>query len=161
MTRVELYSSLDELTNASAIVATGAVVGQSTVRDIDELTEFTISQFRIETILKSDGVHSAGDTIEVRQLGGLDQNAPTPIISSGVSYLLYLTPSGLASPLDTHFYITGANAGLFASNDSVAGTRSASGEFFQVDSEPGERLPSSVDLQEAKRATEWKVIKFE
>lgn len=154
MSRVQLFGSLDELSDASALVVIGSVVDQTVARDIDELTVFTISTVQIDDLVKSDGMRQVGEAIQVRQLGGEDQAAPTPVLSSEGEYLLYLTPSGLAAPLDTQFYVTGANAGMYVSSRDSARGSVDSTEFVQVDAEPGEQLPSSVDLGEALGATD-------
>mgnify|MGYP001048322345 CR=1 FL=1 len=154
MSRVQHYASLDELSDASAVVVVGSVVDQTVARDIDELTEFTISTVQIDEVVKSDGTHQAGDTIQVRQLGGGEQAAPTPVLSTESKYLLYLTPSGLAAPLDSQFYVTGANAGVYASAGASARGTEVTSEFLQVDAEPGEQLPSVIEVDDALRAAQ-------
>lgn len=80
--------------------------------------------------------------------------APTPVLSAENTYLLYLTPSGLAAPLDSQFYVTGANAGVFASTRTGARGTEIPSEFLQIDPEPGERLPSTIKTDDARRAAE-------
>lgn len=154
MSRVQLYASLEELSDASTVVVVGSVVNQALARDIDELTEFTISTIQIEEVIKSDGKRESGGTLQVRQLGGGEQAAPTPVLSAESKYLLYLTPSGLAAPLESQFYVTGANAGIYASAAVNARGTDAPSEFVQVDAEPGEQLPPTVEVDEALRAAD-------
>lgn len=85
--------------------------------------------------------------VEVRQFGGDSLEPPVSLLEVGDQYLLYLTPSGLAAPLDAQYYVTGANAGIFANGDAESARGSS--VFRKFDGEPGEELPESVTVQEA------------
>lgn len=154
VSRVQLYSSLQELTEDSDIVVVGSVTSQEVVQDIDAGTDFTIS-----TVLVTDVVHSvdslaSGSTAEVRQIGSGSQPAPTPLLSTDGTYLLYLTASGLDAPLDAQFYITGANAGVYRSSTDSARAIDSQEAFEQVDPHPGEALPVETNLEEARASSD-------
>lgn len=150
-TRVELYSSVEALAEDSSLVLVGTVTSQRVVADIDEMTDFTISSVEVGEVTKSEVVLDSGTTIEVRQLGSDNQTGPAPLLASGGTYLLYLTPSGLEGDLAAQFYVTGGSAGLYKASDSAG--RSAGGAssatFTQVQAEEGEALPSDLALDDA------------
>lgn len=156
--RVKLYSSVDEMSDESTVIIVGRVAAQETTRDIDDL-DFTISQIEVDEVVKSDVPLEAGDIVEVRQVGPLpDEESeatvvpPTPLFEADQTYLLYLHPSALPEPLDTQFYVTGANAGAFQSTGALS--RRGSASFEAVDHSEGEELPTELTLDEALQAAE-------
>lgn len=141
--RVELYSSVAELADASPEIIIGQVERQTVTADIDEITDFTISEVVITDVIKSSLGLEIGDKVKVRQIGSPDLEPPAPLLTSQNGYLLYLTPSGLEGDLATQFYITGGNAGLYAtSNDEQL--RGGTAEYDQLQSTPGEGLPQTI-----------------
>lgn len=147
MTRVQLYASVEELASDSVLVVVGSVISERTVADIDD-TPFTIATVEIAEVIKGQDL---GKTVEVRQLGGEGLEPPVALLEVGGQYLLYLTASGLSAPLDTQYYVTGANAGIYASDEKE--TERGSTVFTQVDREPGEALPELITLTEAKNSS--------
>ena len=141
--RVELYDSVASMAEDSSAVVVGTVSGQRTVADIDQTTHFTLSTITVTSTPKSDGSVAEGSTVIVRQIGSVEQPAPTPLLEIGTTYLLYLTPSGLSGELASQFYITGGNAGLYQAKGSVD-QQTEEQIFIQVEKEEGENLPSEL-----------------
>lgn len=152
MSRVHLYSSVEELAADSAVVLVGSVVEQTVAQDIEPTTDFTVSTVQISEVIQSDRDLAVGGTVRVRQIGSEEQPPSTPIFTPGSTYLLYLTSSGLAAPLDSQFYVTGANAGAYLAPADQARSAQGSETFTQVDPEPGENLPTSISLDDAQRS---------
>lgn len=144
MTRVQLYASLEQLASGSILVVVGSVTSERTVADIDD-TPFTIATVQITEVIKGQ---DSDKTVEVRQLGGEGLEPPVALLEVGGQYLLYLTASGLPAPLDAQYYVTGANAGIYVTDEKE--TARGSTVFTQVTREPGEALPELITLTEAK-----------
>lgn len=142
--RVEFYNSVEALTADSSVVVVGTVVEQRSVTDIDPETPFTISTIEVVSSEKGDG---AASPLEVRQLGSSEESGPAPLLESGETYLLFLTPSGLDGDLASQFYVTGGNAGIYVAPQSAA--RSTEGAtattFEQVEAEEGDELPAQLN----------------
>lgn len=152
-TRAQLYSGLDAMAADSSVVVVGVVGDQRVTADIDDVTDFTISSFEVSEVLKSDGVVDPGATIDVRQLG--DEVVPVELLSPGSVYLLYLTASGLEGELASHYYVTGANAGIYQAVAAQSrGGAAADDEFVQVQPTEGEPLPEELSLPEALASSE-------
>lgn len=144
--RVRIYSSAAEMASDSVAVVVGTVADTDTVDDIDATTDFTVSNFNVNKVLKGD--LAEGSSITVRQLGSEEQMAPATLLEPGTTYLLYLTASGLGGNLASQYYVTGGNAGLYSAASTAAKARSAdastSQQFTQLDPEEGEDLPQSI-----------------
>ncbi|GMA23474.1 hypothetical protein GCM10025864_12330 [Luteimicrobium album] len=150
--RARLYNSPEDMASDSSAVIVGTVSGTRTVDDIDATTDFTLSDLRVDKVLK--GGFAEGASITVRQLGSKEQAPPATLLKPGSEYLLYLTASGLDGDLAKQYYVTGGNAGLYAASaNSTASTRANlaadDAGFAQVDPEPGENLPESLTAESA------------
>lgn len=141
--RVELYGSVADLAEDSSIVLVGTVSTQQVATDIDPTTPFTLSTLTVMDIAKPNGSFTEGSTVIVRQIGADSRPTATTLMETGRTYLVYLTPSGLAGELASQFYITGGNAGLYQATDKV-------NVFAQVQQEEGDTLPGELNLQQAK-----------
>ncbi|WP_129789244.1 hypothetical protein [Promicromonospora panici] len=141
--RVKLYDSVADLAADSGLVVTGQVVDQTTATDIDDVSEFTLSTFEISTVI-AGAADVAGQQVVVRQHGSAEHLPPAPLLEKEGAYLLYLTPSGLDGELAKHYYITGANAGMYQATGSLA--RTATDTFTQIAPEEGENLRSNSPL---------------
>ena len=161
VSRVRLYSSVGEIADDSAVVATGRVTAQRVVRDIDEDTDFTLSTVRVLSVKKAgeDDI-STGDSIVVRQTGSSDQPSGESFLAPGGAYLLYLTASGLPGTQADQFYVTGATAGVYrlqleaSSSPSVDAQQERAAaepttEFVRQDPDSGDSLPSTLSLESA------------
>lgn len=146
--RVELYSSVAELANASPEIVVGQVDNQTVAADIDDITDFTLSEIAITDVVKSSSGLEVGDTVTVRQIGSSDLEPPAPLLKTLSTYLLYLTPSGLEGELGSQFYVTGGNAGLYAASNDVQ-PRSSAPAYEQLQSTPGENLPQVISEPDA------------
>ncbi|MGW9113562.1 hypothetical protein [Microbacterium sp. NPDC055683] len=146
---MQLYESVQALADDSVVVAVVHVISQESANDIEEdkTAEFTLSTVVIDKVVKSDGP-TVGSEIIVRQDGGTQQASPTELVKVGDTYLLYLTASGLEGDLASQYYVTGANAGIYAASQDTAG-RGTSQVFEQVVAETGEDLPAQITLEEA------------
>lgn len=150
--RVKLYPSVKSMADDSSAVVVGTVTEQRVAADIDETTEFTISTVEVSEVQKSKDSISRGDKLIVRQVGSQKQAAPGPLMAVGATYLLYLTPSGLEGELREHFYITGANAGLYQAASAERRASYASNDVFkQVEKQDGEDLPAEITLSESTK----------
>ncbi|WP_188042613.1 hypothetical protein [Changpingibacter yushuensis] len=95
VSRVTLYDSLSEMSDASDLIVVGTVSSQEVVRDITEEDDFTVSSFNVTRVVKGADA-KAGDVVEVRQIGSVDQQTGVEMLNADQVYLLYLTPSGLS-----------------------------------------------------------------
>lgn len=137
--RARLYASLDELALDSDAIVTGTVVSQEVVRDILPTHDFTLSQVEISSITKGTQIVNH-EVITVRQHGSASQTPPAPLMEVGSDYLLFLVQSGLSGDLAAHFYVTGANAGLYRNNTDGTG-------FVQMAASEGENLPMTISRE--------------
>jgi len=126
----------------SALVIIGTVVSDSVVTDVDPVTEFTLATIRIGDVVKARSPFVQGSKVVVRQVGSASQITEVPLMKVGRQYLLYLTPSGLPGERATQFYVTGANAGVYAQSGDPS-------SFKQVQRRDGEDLPVTVTRQGA------------
>ena len=162
VSRVTLYDSLSEMSDASDLIVVGTVSSQEVVRDITEEDDFTVSSFNVTRVVKGADA-KAGDVVEVRQIGSVDQQTGVEMLNADQVYLLYLTPSGLSGDLASQYYVTGAEAGIYeatsggSSNQSVLkSTSQADSEkadkvsFGRVELDTGDTLPATVTLPEAE-----------
>jgi hypothetical protein len=142
--RAEFYGSVGELADASSLVVRGTVAEQTVASDITPDLPFTLSTFDIQEVLEGEGA-VAGTQVTVRQIGiEYEVDAPAPLLEVGQEYLLFLTPSGLDAPLDVHFYVTGGNAGLYASAADATARRGGEIAFTQVEASEEDDLPAEI-----------------
>lgn len=146
--RVRYYQSLGDLAEDSSAVVYGVVVDQEVVADIDPITNFTLSTLRVDRVIKGDSVEK-DDRVVIRQFGKEGDRGPSPLMTVGSSYLLYLTLSGLPGPQSTQYYVTGGNAGLFGQADAKSRTEEFDASFRQLAPDEGDALPRAVTLSEA------------
>ena len=97
---------------------------------------------KIDETVKTLKSTEPGSTVIVRQTGSSSQAPAVPLLKVGEQYLLYLTPSGLDGEQAEQFYVTGANAGIYAETSS-------GDEYRQVQRQEGEDLPLTVTEEEA------------
>ncbi len=140
--RVQLFSSLDEMADDSDEVATVVVDSQEEVYDIDETTPFVLTRVTVQEGYK--GSLHGGDEIIVRQTGFVEES----LLENGSSYLLYLVPSGLDGELAGHYYINGVTAGIYQVEAPTARSRSQQPGLQRVDVESGDDLPNAVSMDE-------------
>jgi len=138
--RANLYESIDDLARDSTAIVVGTVTGQ---REDDDVI---ISMFEVSNapsnpqlganVESADSPVVAGDTVEVRQMdSGAASSPAAPLLTSDKEYLLFLTPSMLAGDPATQFYVTGAEAGLYARDGD---------EFRRVMTDTGDTLPETI-----------------
>ena len=91
-----------------------------------------------------------GQVLEVRQAGSAKPLGPSQLLGAGGRYLLFLTPSGLAGPLASQYYITGVDAGVYLMRvgDKIAPDMQVS-QFHRND---GDVLPNSPTLADIARS---------
>jgi hypothetical protein len=143
--RAVSYGSVEAIAGDSAAVVTGTAGAQSTVRDLDDVTDFTLTEFTVESSeAQGDGAPSPGTTITVRQVGVVD-NAPAPILESDQNYLLFITPSMLEGDLAAQYYVTGADAGLYVAGDAAKG---APATYTRLAPNEVDQLPEQLTLNE-------------
>lgn len=134
--RHKLYDSIDALAADSSAIVLGEVVRQRTEGDA------TLSSVVVESAptnpqlgAEVEGGASAiepGDVVEVRQMAA-------PYLVSGGQYALFLTPTMLEGALASQYYITGAEAGIYArEGDSL----------HRVALDSGDDLPETIELAE-------------
>jgi hypothetical protein len=143
--RAVSYESVEAISGDSAAVVTGTAGAQSTVRDLDDVTDFTLTEFTVEGAeAQGDGSPAPGTTITVRQVGSTD-NAPAPILESGRNYLLFITPSMLEGDLASQYYVTGADAGLYVAADAARG---ATATYTRLAPNEVDQLPEQLTLDD-------------
>jgi hypothetical protein len=147
--RVERYTSVEQLAEDSALIAVGTVVEQTTATDIDATTPFTLSSFEITEVSKGDAAVGEGDNIIVRQIGSEAEAGPADLFERGATYLLYLTPSGLEGKLASQFYVTGGTAGIYQAESASRGSDSTDALFTHAPSDEGDVLPDSLSVDGA------------
>lgn len=136
--RANYYHSSLQLLNDSSAAVVGTVTSQRVVADITPDTPFTISTVQVAEVHKGKATGILpGSTIEVRETGTVDGMPSVKYLTTGETYLLYLTKSGLPGALAEQYYITGADVGSYV---KVAGGQ----DFQQLNSDPGDNLPSKV-----------------
>lgn len=150
LSRVRLYANVAEMAADSKLVVVGTATRQSVAADIDPNTDFTLSDVRIVKVLRGADV-TTGTSVIVRQSGSDKQTPPVPLLQPGRTYLLYLTASGLDGPLSSQYYITGANAGIYAlpANSRAATDPTPATPFAQVQRQNGENLPATLNSEQA------------
>ncbi|WP_341940723.1 hypothetical protein [Microbacterium sp. LWH10-1.2] len=146
--RHEIFSSNQELIEASEVMVTGTVLSQQEKTIGDDLAPTTFSEVEVIASFTPEGLARntpensapqirAGDTITVMQLGGKGWDTPYPLLAEKQTYLLLLNSSGVEGV--DGYYTAGGPAGIF--------TPTASG--FEPTSTDGDKLTaiSSADLK--------------
>lgn len=155
VSRVELYTSLQDLAADSPVIVAGTAGPQQTATDVTPDMHFTLTSFTVAVPLAPAGDPLGGPSITVRQVGSADQPAPVPLLVTGQAYLLFLTPSGLSGPLASHYYVTGASAGLYRSQNTdplptdVQQWHSA--VFEEAAPDPADDLPDTITVGDVPR----------
>lgn len=147
--RAALYDSVAAIAADSGVVAT-VKVGSQVVLEAE--IPYTVSTVEVEQTFSPDGLGEnlpeearggvmTGDRIDVRQLGTAEYaSLPAPLMKTGSTYLLFLTPTMLKGEAGADFFVVGGNAGIYSSD----GKTYTHGEFPD-----GDKLPevlSEADL---------------
>lgn len=152
MSRVKLYDSEKSLADDSVAIVIGRVTDQSVERGIlDDSTDFTINDISIFSKIKGGDEVDPGNVIKVRQTGSEEQVSGDKLLDDGVTYLLYLSPSGLDGALSQQYYITGATAGVYQADESSSNTVNMQNDngngfiFKRVNADSGDNLPETIN----------------
>ncbi|MFS0731893.1 hypothetical protein ABC304_07790 [Microbacterium sp. 1P10UB] len=133
--RAELYDSIDGLASDSTAIVIGTVTDQSTDGGA------TVSSLEVAIAPASPQLGATapdaeavkvGDTVAVRQ-----DPASRPLLETGRTYVLWLTPTMLDGAAATQFFITGSNAGMYILDGAVA---------RRVAMETGDTLPETITV---------------
>jgi hypothetical protein len=147
LSRVHLYSTLEELTDESVLVILGTVANQETAYDINDSIAFTLATVEVSSIEKGDLEGTA--EIIVRQTGALERGES--ILQSGETYLFYLVASGLEGDLANQYYITGATAGVYRVDQNPQdGDDGSYGLLERVDKDSEDLLPDEATLTQVR-----------
>ncbi len=145
--RVTLYSSLNQLVAASAIIVSGSVTGQA-VESADgvDASPGTVSTFPVTESFSPAGIASSlggetrpsparGTAVTIRQFG-TPGGASTggPLLELNGRYLLFLNPTALPGPAAEDYFIVGSEAGIYR----------ADGDRFVRVSSGGDQLPQTI-----------------
>lgn len=150
MSRVKLYNGVEELDDDSVLVVIGTVEDQEVVADIDPVTDFTLNSLRVSSVIKG-GEGLTGEKLTVRQFGSSKSGSTPELMENGGVYLLYLTESELEGELADHYYITGANAGIYSKTSNGQKTSTSNDAVFaRFAPQEGEDLPVEITVAEAK-----------
>jgi len=153
LSRVQYYDSMKAMAADSAVIVIGTPQSETVVADIDGVLDFTLASFVVDKVVKGHQSVKVHDAIIVRQIGArsgeetntsIPQGAVVPLLDIDVRYLLYLTPSGLSGDLAFHYYVTGANAGIY-----VASSARGLGGFTRVNHD-ADTLPESLSEDKAQ-----------
>lgn len=162
ISRAELYSSVQNLTDASDLVIIGRVIDTSVVQDIDGVTDFTLLRVSVLRTIHGDAGAAGNSAIIVRQTGSPSQGPSEALLAKDDVAMLFLVESGLSGDLAKQYYVTGVTAGLYRANVTAAALQSgaplttaqafADGgagtklRFDRVDAESGDGLPASLTI---------------
>lgn len=146
--RVQIYKSDTALANDSSVVVAVTVANQTVTRDIDEITDFTLSNVSVNEVAK--GAVSPGATLVVRQFGTQEFPGPADMLQVGESYLLYLTASGLTGDLASQYYVTGGTAGLYEANDPGAAADPAEVQYTHVESDDPDKISTEITVDDVQ-----------
>lgn len=151
--RVRIYESMVELEDDSPLIITGEISRTSVIRDIDDITDFTLLDVKVSQTLK--GTVNSGSII-VRQTGSAEQGSAEPLLQTGDVVMLFLTPTDLPGEQSSQYYVTGATAGVYRVTDDTQQSwnvlRSQHGNasdawqpvFERVNVDSGDELPSEL-----------------
>ena len=142
--RVRIYESM---------IITGEISRTSVIRDIDDITDFTLLDVKVSQTLK--GTVNSGSII-VRQTGSAEQGSAETLLQTGDVVMLFLTPTDLPGEQSSQYYVTGATAGVYRVTDDTQQSwnvlRSQHGNasdawqpvFERVNVDSGDELPSEL-----------------
>lgn len=151
--RVRIYESMVELEDDSPLIITGEISRTSVIRDIDDITDFTLLDVKVSQTLK--GTVNSGSII-VRQTGSAEQGSAGTLLQTGDVVMLFLTPTDLPGEQSSQYYVTGATAGVYRVTDDTQQSwnvlRSQHGNasdawqpvFERVNVDSGDELPSEL-----------------
>lgn len=151
--RVRIYESMVELEDDSPLIITGEISRTSVIRDIDDITDFTLLDVKVSQTLK--GTVNSGSII-VRQTGSTEQGSAETLLQTGDVVMLFLTPTDLPGEQSSQYYVTGATAGVYRVTDDTQQSwnvlRSQHGNasdawqpvFERVNVDSGDELPSEL-----------------
>lgn len=151
--RVRIYESMVELEDDSPLIITGEIARTSVIRDIDDITDFTLLDVKVSQTLK--GTVNSGSII-VRQTGSAEQGSAETLLQTGDVVMLFLTPTDLPGEQSSQYYVTGATAGVYRVTDDTQQSwnvlRSQHGNasdawqpvFERVNVDSGDELPSEL-----------------
>lgn len=151
--RVRIYESMVELEDDSPLIITGEISRTSVIRDIDDITDFTLLDVKVSQTLK--GTVNSGSII-VRQTGSAEQGSAETLRQTGDVVMLFLTPTDLPGEQSSQYYVTGATAGVYRVTDDTQQSwnvlRSQHGNasdawqpvFERVNVDSGDELPSEL-----------------
>ena len=151
--RVRIYESMVELEDDSPLIITGEISRTSVIRDIDDITDFTLLDVKVSQTLK--GTVNSGSII-VRQTGSAEQGSAATLLQTGDVVMLFLTPTDLPGEQSSQYYVTGATAGVYRVTDDTQQSwnvlRSQHGNasdawqpvFERVNVDSGDELPSEL-----------------
>lgn len=151
--RVRIYESMVELEDDSPLIITGEISRTSVIRDIDDITDFTLLDVKVSQTLK--GTVNSGSII-VRQTGSAEQGSAEALLQTGDVVMLFLTPTDLPGEQSSQYYVTGATAGVYRVTDDTQQSwnvlRSQHGNasdawqpvFERVNVDSGDELPSEL-----------------
>lgn len=138
--RHELFDSLEAIEAASTLIVVGEVTDQAMDDDVTVSTVVVEDSFLPAALATALDIAPSPptDTVQVRTTR--PASASSPILSAGAAYLLFLTPSMLPGDEADQFFVTGADAGIYA----------ADGDAFVHGPFDGDVLPETLrreDLQ--------------
>lgn len=151
--RVRIYESMVELEDDSPLIITGEISRTSVIRDIDDITDFTLLDVKVSQTLK--GTVNSGSII-VRQTGSAEQGSAETLLQTGDVVMLFLTPTDLPGEQSSQYYVTGATAGVYRVTDDTQQSwnvlRSQHGNasdawqpvFERVNVDSGDEFPSEL-----------------
>ena len=151
--RVRIYESMVELEDDSPLIIAGEISRTSVIRDIDDITDFTLLDVKVSQTLK--GTVNSGSII-VRQTGSAEQGSAETLLQTGDVVMLFLTPTDLPGEQSSQYYVTGATAGVYRVTDDTQQSwnvlRSQHGNasdawqpvFERVNVDSGDELPSEL-----------------
>lgn len=151
--RVRIYESMVELEDDSPLIITGEISRTSVIRDIDDITDFTLLDVKVSQTLK--GTVNSGSII-VRQTGSAERGSAETLLQTGDVVMLFLTPTDLPGEQSSQYYVTGATAGVYRVTDDTQQSwnvlRSQHGNasdawqpvFERVNVDSGDELPSEL-----------------
>lgn len=155
--RAEIYTSVGALVEDSSAIAT-VVIDSSDQTRSSAGSPLTVAT---ATVIENVAAPSVGldsregaldtslelnDVITIRQMGSPDTDQETPYLQPGETYLVFLASTGLPDVPDTEFYITGAVAGIYESDDDSA-SRGSAPQFERLGEDP-DKLPEFLTTEE-------------
>ncbi|MCW3491764.1 hypothetical protein [Microbacterium sp. SSM24] len=132
--RHTLYDSIDALAADSSAIVVGEVArqrteGETTISSVVVGSAPTNPQLGAEVDGGASAIES-GDVVDVRQ-------TTSPYLEVGGRYALFLTPTMLEGDAASQFYVTGAEAGIYACEADSC---------HRVALDSGDDLPETIEL---------------